>query len=143
LPRKFVWYADPSGASDIEELRCAGFAIKPGINDIRPGIAAVTARLETDRLKIIAGACPNLLREASLYRYSDERTDHRSETPLDEHNHALDALRYMISMIDYHQMARLKGKVGPVEAVDEAAKAKKEKEKWLSYRNERLWTRLF
>jgi hypothetical protein len=144
LPRKFVWYADPSGASDIEELRCAGFAIRPGVNDIRPGIAAVTARLETDRLKIIAGACPNLLREASLYRYSDERTDHRSETPLDEHNHALDALRYMISIIDYHQMARLKGKVGAGEAVtDEAAKAKKEKEKWLSYRNERLWTRLF
>ena len=71
----------------------------------------------------------------------------RFRTPchtLDEHNHALDALRYMISMIDYHQMARLKGKVGPAEAVtDEAAKAKKEKEKWLSYRNERLWTRIF
>jgi hypothetical protein len=93
--------------------------------------------LETDCLKIIAGACPNLLREASLYRYSDERTDHRSETPVDEHNHALDALRYMVSKIDQRQMARFMGKGGAGEAVvDEAAKAKKEK--WLSYRNERL-----
>jgi hypothetical protein len=62
--------------------------------------------LETDRLKIVAGACPNLLREASLYRYSDDRTDRRPETPLDEHNHALDALRYLVSMIDHRQMGQ-------------------------------------
>jgi hypothetical protein len=100
--------------------------------------------LETGRLRIIAGACPNLLREASLYRYSDDRTDRRSETPMDEHNHALDALRYMVSMIDYHQMARLKGKGGAVETVEgESAKARKREEKWLIYRNERLWRRLF
>jgi hypothetical protein len=38
----------------------------------------------------------------------------------------------------------LLGKSGAVEtAVDEAAKKKKREEKWLSYRNERLWTRLF
>jgi hypothetical protein len=144
LPRKVRWYADPSGASDIDELNYAGFVVSRGVNDIRPGIAAVTARLETDRLKIIAGACPNLLREASLYRYSDDRTDRRSENPLDEHNHALDALRYMVSMIDRRQLARLKGKSGPVEAVvDEAEKAKQRQKKWLSVRNEALWTRIF
>ena len=77
-----------------------------------PGIAAVTARLETDRLKIIAGACPHLLREASHYRYSDDRTDRRSENPVDDHNHALDALRYLVSKIDQRQMARFMGKGG-------------------------------
>ena len=112
LPRKVRWYADPSGASDIDELNYAGFVVSAGINDIRPGIAAVTARPETDCLKIAAGACPNLLRERSLYRYSDDRTDRRSENPVDDHNHALDALRYLVSKIDQRQMARFMGKGG-------------------------------
>jgi len=92
----------------------------------------------------LSGACPNLLREASLYRYSDDRTDRRSENPVDEHNHALDALRYLVTKIDQRQMARFMGKGGKVEtAADEAAKAKKRQEKYLSYRNEALWTRIF
>ena len=41
----------------------------PGDNDIRAGIAAVTARLRTGRLKVLGAACPNLLAEARLYRY--------------------------------------------------------------------------
>src|SRR5262249_56482729 len=95
---------------EIAELRCAGFAVSAGDNALRPGIAPVTARLETDRLRIVPGCCPNLLREASLYRYSEDRTDRRSETPVDEHNHALAALRYLWSAIDARQMARMKGK---------------------------------
>jgi hypothetical protein len=87
--------------------------------------------------------CPNLLREASLYRSSDNPTDRRSETPVHEHNHALDALRYLVSRIAYRQMAWFMGKGGKVEtATDEAAKAKKRQENWLRYRNEALWTRI-
>jgi hypothetical protein len=86
----------------------------------------------------------NLLREASLYRYDDERTDRRSETPVDEHNHALGALRSLVSMIDHRQMARMMSKGGMVEtAADEAAKAKKQQENWLQHRNEALWARTF
>jgi hypothetical protein len=51
------------------------------------------ARLKSGTLRAVQGACPNLLREAALYCYSDDPTDRRSETPLDEHNHALAALR--------------------------------------------------
>jgi hypothetical protein len=144
LPRGVRWYADPSGASDINELHCAGFTISRGDNPIRPGIAAVTARLETDRLRVAQGACPNLLREASLYRYSEDRADRRSETPVDEHNHALDALRYLVSAIDARQMARMKGKGGAGEPATEAVeKVKKPEKTWLSLRNEALWTRIF
>jgi len=144
LPRKVRWYADPSGASDINELHCAGFAISAGDNAIRPGIAAITARLEAGRLRVVEGACPNLLREAGLYRYSEDRTDRRSESPVDEHNRALDALRYLVSVIDARQMARMKGKGGAGEpAAEGAGEAKKPEKKWLSYRNERLWTRIF
>src|SRR5271168_3589882 len=46
LPKDVTWYADPSGANEICELRCAGFVVRKGNNDLRPGIAAVRARLE-------------------------------------------------------------------------------------------------
>jgi hypothetical protein len=64
---------------------------------IRPGIAAVSARLENGTLKVAEGACANLLSEARLYRYGEEAG---GEVPIDEHNHALAALRYLVSGLD-------------------------------------------
>ena len=52
--RKAMWYADPAGRTEIEELRAAGLAVRRGDNDIRLGIAAVTARLRTGRLRCVA-----------------------------------------------------------------------------------------
>src|SRR5262245_50681108 len=103
LPRDVTWYADPSGATERAELRCAGFKVLAGGNALRPGIAAVTARLEGGTLQVLRGRCPNLLAEAGLYRY-EAAAD--AEAPLDEHNHALAALRYLVSRLDEHRMAR-------------------------------------
>jgi hypothetical protein len=97
LPRGVNWYADPSGANERCELRCAGFTVLQGSNAIRAGIAAVSARMEDGTLKIVEGACSNLLWEAHLYRYGEEGG---GEVPIDEHNHALGALRYLISGLD-------------------------------------------
>jgi hypothetical protein len=55
LPRPVRWYADPSGAGEISELRRAGFAISAGKNALRQGNAAVTARLQSGRLKVMPG----------------------------------------------------------------------------------------
>jgi hypothetical protein len=130
-------------SAEIAELQCGGFAVSAGENSLRLGIAAIASRLENGTLKVLAGACPNLLREASLYRYTEDPTDRRSETPVDAHNHALAALRYLVCMIDYRQMARLKGKIDAGEAATgEAGKAKKPEQKWLSVRNEFLWRRI-
>jgi hypothetical protein len=106
LPRNVMWYADPSGANEISELTCAGFKVRKGDNMLRTGIAAVTARIESGRLKILEGACPNLVAEAGLYRYSADPADRRAETPVDDHNHALAALRYLVSRLDKHYLAR-------------------------------------
>jgi hypothetical protein len=106
LPRDVTWYADPSGASERSELRCAGFTVREGNNALRPGIGAVSARLENGTLRVLEGRCPNLLAEAGLYRYSDDERDGHAEVPVDEHNHALAALRYLISRIDARHMAR-------------------------------------
>ena len=67
LPRNVTWYADPSGAGDISELKCAGFVVRKGNNSLGTGIPAVHARLNDGRLRILHGRCPNLLAEAALY----------------------------------------------------------------------------
>jgi hypothetical protein len=103
LPRNVTWYGDPEGAREIRELHCAGFPVRKGDNARRPGIAAVRSRIETGRLKILDGACPNLVLEAQLYCYDEKSGD--SENPLKQYDHALDALRYMISKLDYKKMA--------------------------------------
>ncbi len=128
LPRPVRWHADPSGATEIAELRLAGLVIDKADHAIRPGLAAVTARLETGRLKVVAGACPHLLEEAGLYRY-----DAAGEEPVDAHNHALDALRYLVAGLDARFLARVRK-----EPQAEPAKA----EDWLSVHNEHLWTRI-
>jgi hypothetical protein len=149
LPREVTWYADPAGAGDIAQLCSAGFKVHRGNNDIRLGIAAVRARLENGTLRVLSGACPNLLAEAGLYRYTTETGTVRSETPVDEHNHALGALRYLISKLDARLLARMRKRAGgdqptaDTSAADTAADGKRPADKWLRYSNEALWTRLF
>ncbi len=108
LPPGHEWYADPAGRTEIEELRAAGHKVIAGQNDIRLGIAAVTARLRTGRLRVSRAGCPRLIAEAQRYRYPDEGAADQAEKPLDADNHALAALRYLISRIDARFLARLR-----------------------------------
>ena len=149
LPRDVTWYCDPSGATERRELICAGFPVRKGDNSLRPGIAAVSARLQAGTLRVVQGCCPNLLAEAALYRYDDGRTERRSETPVDEDNHALAALRYLISRIDARQMARLRKGRGAEDAAPGdppppgQPPPRKKPRPWLRYDNEELWTILY
>jgi hypothetical protein len=120
LPRETIWYADPSGRQEIEALRQAGLVVRRGVNDIRAGIAAVSARVRSGRLKVVASAAPNLLAEARLYRYPSERdSSAATEDPLDQHNHALDALRYLIASVDRRFIARIRQQ--PAEPAEQKA----------------------
>ncbi|MBX9677502.1 MAG: hypothetical protein K2X38_01980 [Gemmataceae bacterium] len=99
LPREVIWYADPAGAADIAELRRRDYRVLAGRNDIRRGIALVAARLRTGRLKV-ARSCVHLLKESRLYRYpSAAERAIAGENPIDENNHAMAALRYLISRL--------------------------------------------
>jgi hypothetical protein len=150
LPRGVTWYADPSGAREIKELQAAGFNIRKGDNDRRPGIAAVRSRLQNGTLRILAGTCPNLLAEAQLYRHDPE--SERSEEPIKEHDHALDALRYLISKLDYRRMLRF-WRSAPPEYVPPVLPGSgkpavqppppPKRRRWLSIYNEALWTRIY
>jgi hypothetical protein len=142
LPRDVTWYADPSGATERCELRCAGFAVQEGGNALRPGIAAVSARLEHGTLRVLEGRCPNLLAEAALYRYGDDAGDRRAEAPVDEHNHALAALRYLVSRLDARRLARPRGPGAGDPPAEEPAAAPRRQSPWLRLDNEALWTPL-
>jgi len=140
LPREVQWYADPAGANERAELLCAGFTVRKGDNALRTGIAAVTARIQSARLKIVAGACPNLLAEASLYRYSDDPREKNRETPVDDHNHALGALRYLITRIDARKLARTDAGPLPTNNADADPEQPPPPKPWLRFDNEDLWT---
>jgi hypothetical protein len=143
LPRDVTWYGDPAGAREIMELRCAGVTIRNGDNH-EVGFMAVRSRLENGTLKVLKGACPNLLAEAGLYRYDPEAKG--SEKPVGEYDHALDALRYLICKLDRNKMARIKkgepasGEDLPDHPAPEVPESPKKK--WLSVWNEELWTRI-
>ena len=100
------WAADPAGATEIQEFRAGSITVYKGNNDQKAGIAAITARIETGRLKIWKQGTPNLIEEAGLYRYPDKQEFHPDpEKPIDEYNHALSALRYLVSLLDRRFMA--------------------------------------
>jgi hypothetical protein len=140
LPKNVIWYADPAGAQESASLRGLGFAVRNGYNDIRAGIALIRARLQTGRLKVVAGACPNLLAEAKLYRYPSVQDGRpRTEVPVDDHNHALAALRYLISRIDahaFHKLCKTEAKDGKPETSDKSHVPRPK----LDIRNEEHWS---
>jgi hypothetical protein len=145
LPREVSWVCDPSGAAERAELRAAGYSIRPGHNAIRAGIAAVQARVRHGTLRIVAGACPNLLAEAGLYHYDEEATDQRNEQPIGAYDHALDALRYLVSQLDRRRLALPTAADSPLtpDSAPMAPPAPKKPTFWQMMRDERLWTRVW
>ena len=77
-------------------MTLAGHEALQGTNDIRGGIARVREWLALGLIKIMPGACPNLLEEAQRYRYDTDPRHSRAELPVDEYNHGMAALRYLI-----------------------------------------------
>jgi len=145
LPRGVTWYADPAGAGDRAALVRAGFEVHLGINAVSSGIAAVASRLNSATLRIQEGRCPNLLAEAQLYRYG-EASETGPETPENCHNHALDALRYLINTVDAHRLARPRGSKPEEAAASDAAKKPEHSLEWLmafTHDYDHLWTRIF
>jgi phage terminase large subunit len=133
-PLNVTWLADPQGASELQEFRAAGLTIHKANKHIRPGIAAVTARLQTKRL-VIHPRCENLIAEANLYRYPEDGSE---EIPVDEYNHALDALRYLVAHVDKRYLARLR--TGQTHQPQDRPHEAREQPSWRNPDTEALWT---
>ena len=93
------WYCEHQPEL-VRKLRKGGHTCLPAIKAILPGIEAVNARILTGRLKIIENSCPAILAEAQLYSFPEDEEASGGDKPIDNFNHAMDALRYMVFGID-------------------------------------------
>ncbi len=92
-PRRVI--VDPSAASFIEALSRAGFCVEKADNDVLRGIRLTASYLKSGRIRICRG-CDDALREFYQYRW-DGRAGR--ETPLKQHDHAMDDIRYFAAGI--------------------------------------------
>lgn len=94
-------YPDPESASGIEELKRRGVNTREVVKNkdsVRNGINTVRELLNTNRLRIHE-SCQNLIWEFETYSYPEAKPDQpEAEHPIKENDHALDALRYALSM---------------------------------------------
>jgi phage terminase large subunit len=104
IPKGYLYYCDSARPDSIAELRAAGHSAIPAIKDIQIGVSAVTRRIMTRTLKIHS-SCKALFAEGNEYRYPDPLEEKASETPIDEFNHLMDCLRYLIMGVDKRRVA--------------------------------------
>lgn len=94
-------YPDPESASGILELKRRGVNVREVIKNrdsIRNGINTVKELFKTGRLKIHE-SCSNLIWEFETYAYPESRPNQNEpENPIKDNDHALDALRYALTM---------------------------------------------
>ncbi len=94
-------YPDPASPAAIQELRKHQVNVREvikGKDSIKGGIDKVKNLFLQDRLHIHK-SCINLIFELESYAYPESKSDrNEEEVPVDDNNHALDALRYCIMM---------------------------------------------
>jgi len=94
-------YPDPESASGKIELERRGINLRQVIKNkdsIRNGINVVRELFKANRLFIHKDST-NLIWELETYSYPEKKPDHNEEeNPIKENDHALDALRYALSM---------------------------------------------
>jgi len=91
---------DPINGKSIQGLyQEYGLYFSPANNNIDAGILKVNAYIELGKLKI-HDTCPNLIRELQNYQYPDVEMEAKDknlkEKPIKSHDHAADALRYLL-----------------------------------------------
>ena len=91
-------YPDPAEPDRLEEARRAGLNVREVSKDIEAGIACMQDLFKENRIHIHT-SCLHLIEELETYSYPDKKPDKNSpELPIDENNHALDAIRYVLYM---------------------------------------------
>jgi len=90
-----IW-ADSAEPKSIEEIRRAGFNIKPvvkGADSITFGISVLQ-----EKEMLITKSSINLIKELRAYSWDSDKTGKKLNKPIDSMNHAMDALRYFAMM---------------------------------------------
>jgi PBSX family phage terminase large subunit len=103
-------YPDPENAGGVESLkrkRVSVREVRKGKESVKRGINIVRDLLKQNRL-FISPRCKNLIWELETYHYPEGKDDrNEEEVPVKKDDHALDALRYVLSMHKPIMPARL------------------------------------
>ena len=86
---------DPSAASFKAELRKRGFRVRDAKNEVREGIAATAVLIRSRAVQVHRKNCPCFLREIHAYLWDEKARQRGEERPVKDHDHAMDALRYL------------------------------------------------
>jgi hypothetical protein len=91
-------------AQDAAEYEACGIRTVPAPmgKNVMQGIDMVRRRFVDGKLFFVKGHTPNLIREIGQYVWpSGTRNRDAIENPVAKMNHALDALRYLVTGLDY------------------------------------------
>ncbi len=94
-------YPDPESPSAIKELRNRGVNVREVLKNkdsIKNGINKVKELFKAGKLHVHK-RCLNTIFELETYSYPDKKDGHNeNEVPIDENNHMMDAIRYVVYM---------------------------------------------
>mgnify|MGYP001619974139 CR=1 FL=1 len=95
-------YPDPENQGAIEELR----RLRVNVKEVVKGKGSVESGIQMIREMLIRGdllinkRCVNLISEFEMYSYDDDKVErNEQENPIKANDHALDALRYLVSSL--------------------------------------------
>lgn len=92
------YYPDPAEPDRVESLRRRGLNVRDVSNDIEAGISSVRALLKEGRIHIHFSLV-NTINEFETYHYGKKKPDNNEpEKPIDENNHSMASIRYMLHM---------------------------------------------
>lgn len=85
-----IWYADPSGKREIEELRSMGLPVRAAENAVDFGIQKVQELQRTGKMHTF-NTCTHTIDEAETYRRD------QNGKPIKRDDHCMDAKRYAVA----------------------------------------------
>jgi PBSX family phage terminase large subunit len=100
-------FVDPSALSFKVELQEHGIYTTDANNDVLNGIRKVGSLIESQKL-FIHNSCENLNREFQSYLWDEKAQKKGEDKPVKEHDHALDALRYVIYTLECDKSGDIK-----------------------------------
>lgn len=95
--RRRVVFADSAEPKSIEEIYRLGYNVKPaakGKDSINIGIDL----LKRYKLQVTAKST-NIISEFNNYKWQEDKNGNLLNKPIDKHNHAIDAIRYAVTMV--------------------------------------------
>jgi phage terminase large subunit len=136
-----VYAVDPSANTLILAMRRAGLNAVAATNDLLPGIGVVRNRFTFDVLGeprlTISPSCTNLMAEIEAYRWNDKA---KKERPIQEFDHACDALRYLCMYLDSRPQVGVMVH-NPHEQPEPAEPETETEQRERLWNNPRIWSR--